>query len=165
MFIYRLNRSFNPSISNASGKAQGLVERIALGGGYHIGSIEREDIHLETGSHREVLAVALALALVMITGTQGKLVIIYILGTYAIVDFLQLFLESAWGIAEALEDAADARNIVVFAMHTVFTSELSFPLLLSRNRRYEILVGISGDGKAVVLVDKESSVRHPDADW
>ena len=34
--------------------------------------------------------------------------------------FLQLFLETARGIAETLEDTADARNIIIFTMHTVF---------------------------------------------
>ena len=50
------------------------------------GSIEREDIHLETGTHGEVLAVTLALTLMLITGTERKLIIVYILGTQTIVE-------------------------------------------------------------------------------
>ena len=34
----------------------------------------------------------------MITGTERKLIIVYILGTQTIVDFLQLFLETARGM-------------------------------------------------------------------
>ena len=56
----------------------------------------------------------------MITGTERKLIIVYILGTQSVVDFLQLFLETARGIAETLEDTADARNIIILTMHTVF---------------------------------------------
>ena len=65
-------------------------------------------------------AVTLALTLMMITGTERKLIIVYILGTQSVVDFLQLFLETARGIAETLEDTADARNIIILTMHTVF---------------------------------------------
>ena len=88
-------------------EAQRLVERIALGGGYYITGIELEHTHLETGTDGKVLAVALVLGFVMIACTERELVIIGVLCSYAIVNLLQLFLEAAWRIAEALEDASN----------------------------------------------------------
>ena len=90
----------------------------------------------------------------MITGTERKLIIVYILGTQTIVDFLQLFLETARGIAETLEDTADARNIIILTMHTVFIFRIVLTLFLLRNGRHQILVGIGCQGDAVVLVDR-----------
>ena len=90
----------------------------------------------------------------MITGTERKLIIVYILGTQAVVDFLQLFLETARGIAETLEDTADARNIIILTMHTVFVFRIVLTLFLLRNGRHQILVGIGCQGDAVVLIDR-----------
>ena len=92
------------------GEAKGLVEGIGLGGGDDIAHIEGEDTHAEASTHGEVLTVTLRLRLMMVAGTQGELVVVDILGTYAPLHLLHLFLESSRSIAEALGESLDARH-------------------------------------------------------
>lgn len=84
-------------------ETQCLVERVALCRCDYITAVERKGAHAETGTYGEVFTVTLVLRLMVITGSQRKLVVIHILSTHTPVYLLQLFLESAGSIAEALE--------------------------------------------------------------
>ena len=55
----------------------------------------------------------------MIAGTQGELVVVDILRTNTPLHLLHLLLESAGGIAEAVEHTLDARDVAILATHTI----------------------------------------------
>ena len=67
----------------AEREAQCLVQRVALGRGNDVASIEREHAHLKASAHGKVFAITFILRLVMISGTQRKLIVVDIFGTYA----------------------------------------------------------------------------------
>src|SRR5574344_447505 len=119
IYLYALNFFwiFSSSLSSATTEkvanavhverkreAEGLVERIALGGGDDIACIEGEYVHLEACAHSEVGAIALVGVLVVITATEEELVVVGILKTNAPLDFLHFLLETIRGIVEGLED-------------------------------------------------------------
>ena len=89
----------------------------------------------------------------MIACTQGELVVVDILGTHAPLHLLKLLLEASGGIAEALEDTADAGDVAVLAAHAVLIVAVGLVHLLSRHGGHHELVGIGREGEAVPLVD------------
>ena len=134
-------------------EAQRLVERVALRGGNHVAHVEREHAHAEAAAHGEVLAVALVLALVVVTGAHGELVVVDILRADAPLYLLKLFLEAARGVAEALEYARDRAHVAVLLNHPRLVVGRALALFLHRHGWHEQLVGVCRDGEAVVFVD------------
>ena len=63
------------------GETEGLVERITLGRGDDITHIKGEYTHTETTTNGEVLHIAFGLRLMVITGTEGELIVIDIFCT------------------------------------------------------------------------------------
>ena len=98
---------FNAVHIKAEREAQCLVQRVALGRGNDVASIEREHAHLKACTHGKVFAVTFVFRLVMVSGTQRKLIVVDIFSTHAPLYLLQLFFKAAGGIAKALKDAAD----------------------------------------------------------
>ena len=90
----------------------------------------------------------------MITGAQGEAVVIVVFGADTPLHLLHFLLETAGGVAEALEDTADARHIVVVLLHTLLIVFSALAVLLLRIGGHEQFIGISGNGEAVVFVDR-----------
>ena len=72
----------------------------------------------------------------VITGTEGKLVVVGVFSTHAPLYLLQLLLETARGIVEALEDTGNRTDVVVFFYHTTFIVLFRLTIVLFGNGRY-----------------------------
>ena len=76
----------------------------------YVTGIQRKYTHPKTGTHGEVLAVSLVFALVMVTGTKRKAVIIYVLQAHAPLYLLHFFLKTVVGITNTLENTCIGGN-------------------------------------------------------
>ena len=97
----------------------GLVKGIGRFGSNNVTGIHAEHVELEAGTHRGVLTITLHLALVVVTGTKGKLIVVSVLGTYAPLYLLQRSLETTLRIAETLENTADGRLVIILIVQTL----------------------------------------------
>ena len=132
MFLSPLEQILQSVHIECEGETQGLVKRIALCRGNHITAIESEGTHAETGTHSEILSVSLILRLMMITGLQRELVVVYIFGTNTPVHLLKFLLKSTRCIAKALEDTGDAAGVVVFVFYALIVVLRALPFILLR---------------------------------
>ena len=130
-----------------------MIEGVALDGADEVGGVEAEDVHLEAGTHREVLAVALQLVLVIVTAADEELVVVAVFGTERDVDLLQLFTETVVGVGEGPEGGREGvhRLVVVAAFGEV---GVRLALALNRFGGHEILVEVEVDADLVVIVDR-----------
>ena len=137
----------------------GLVQGIGRLGGNNITCIDTEHVELEAGTDSGILTVALHLALVVVTGTEGEFFVIGVLGTYAPLYLFQFTLETTLGVAEALENTADGRLVIVFIVQSLLVVFVQFVGSLQRHGGHKEFVGIGTETDAVVLVEGDKIVE------
>ena len=98
----------------------------------------------------------------VITGTQGELVVVDIFGTHAPLNLLQLLLETTRSIAKALEDTGDRTYVVILFDDATLVILGRFTFVLLGNGGHQQLIGIGSNGEAVVFVDRNHE-RSTDA--
>ena len=136
------------------GETKRLVQRARLCGSHHVGGIDFQHVEREAGTEGEVFAVTLVFVFVEVSGPQEELLVVGIFGTNRKVDFAQLLLESAGGIAERLEDTRDGRGVLPL-LFGLFILGIGLVVGYLRCRGYQQFVEVEVERERVVVGQRE----------
>ena len=139
-------------------ETQCLVQRRSLCRGHHVRCIEAHHVQRKACAHTEILPVAFEFILVVISGTQEKLVVVGVFGTEAHCNLTQLFLEASGSIAETLEDAGNGAHVapvLEFGYVFLLAFDTVGEVAPAGFRRHKKLVKIQRESQCVVVGERE----------